>query len=273
MRCPECGHHRVLRQRWIENELHREGPRVVLPVMVRCLVAAMLLMLPWILRAILSDTFMDACGLSFRPSPFWMDVAAGPAVFVTSILLTRPIRAQGADGFGLAESSRVRSWIPVVNVVWLPYSMLMLMALLASPVAANPTTGSPQDRLIGAAGLLAVPAQIMWVLCLFHIGNIADYLRDSFLRRFATIWCWLWGVFVIIILPVLVIGASRSQAPDAWSQTARIVITVSNLGLAWGFVMALLLWWNTTHALTLAHEELEREDRRARREQARYPTP
>ena len=38
-------------------------------------------------------------------------------------------------------------------------------------------------------------------------------------------------------------------------------------------VMALLLWWSTTHALTLAYEELEREDRRARREQERYPSP
>jgi hypothetical protein len=37
--------------------------------------------------------------------------------------------------------------------------------------------------------------------------------------------------------------------------------------------MAVLVWWSTTHALTMAYEELEREDRRARREQERYPSP
>jgi len=273
MRCPECGHRRALRQRWIENELHREGPRVVLPVMMHCLAAAILLVFPWLLRAVLSESFMDACGLSFRPSAFWVDVALGPAAFVASILLTRPIGAQGADGFGLTASSRLRPWISVLNVLWLPYSLLMLMAIFASPAPPNPTAPSPQDEWIVAAGVLVVPAQIAWVLSLFHMGNIADYLRDAFLRRIATTWCWLWGVFVVVALPVVATKASRSQAPDAWSQAMQIVIAMSNLGLAWGFVMASLVWWSTTHALTLAYEELEREDRRARREQERYPTP
>lgn len=273
MRCPECGHRRAFRQRWIENELHREGPRVVLPVMVRCLTAAILLVLPWLLRAILSHTFMDACGLSFSPSPFWMDVAIGPAAFAASILLTRPIGAEGADGFGLAATSRLRPWIPLLNVAWIPHSLLMLMAILASPLPPNPTMMSPQDGWIVAAGVVAVPAQIAWVLCLFHMGNIADYLRDIFLRRMATIWCWLWGAFLLVVLPVSVIGAARSQAPDAWSHAFQGVLVMTDLGLAWGFVMAALLWWSTAHALTLAYEELDREDRRARREQARYPTP
>ncbi|MFZ4721596.1 MAG: rubredoxin-like domain-containing protein [Phycisphaerales bacterium] len=273
MRCPECGHHRALRQRWLENELHREGPRVVMPVMIRCLVVVMLLVFPWILRAILSETFMDACGLSFRPSPHWINVALGPAAFMASILLTRPIGAQGAEGFGLAESSRLRPWIAVFNVPWIPFSLLMLMAIFAPTTAPNPTMRSPQDWWIAFAASLAVPSQIAWVVVLFHMGNIADYLRDALVRRIATIWCWMWGIFVVLALPVMAIRASRSQAPDAWDSLANLVITMSDLGLAWGLVMAALLWWNTTHALTLAHEELEREDRRARREQERYPTP
>jgi hypothetical protein len=273
MRCPECGHRRMLRQRWIENELHREGPRVVLPVMMRCLVASILLAVPWILRVVLSSSFMEACGLSFRPSPAWMEVAMGPAAFIASILLTRPIGAQGAEGFGLAESSKLRPWIPVVNVLWIPYSLLMLTAIFAPTATQNPTMRSPQDQWMGAASFVGVIAQTAWVVLLFHMGNIADYLRDAFLRRIATTWCWIWGVFVFIVLPFSVIKAARSQAPEAWDAVADLAIAVTDLGFGWGFVMAVLVWWSTTHALTMAYEELEREDRRARREQERYPSP
>ena len=196
----------------------------------------------------------------------------GPAAFIASILLTRPIGAQGAEGFGLAESSKLRPWIPVVNVSWIPYSLLMLTAIFAPTATQNPTMRSPQDQWMGAASFVGVIAQTAWVVLLFHMGNIADYLRDAFLRRIATTWCWIWGVFVFIVLPFGAIGAARSKAPDAWDSIANLAIAVTNLGLGWGFVMAVLVWWSTTHALTMAYEEMEREDRRARREQARYPS-
>ena len=142
----------------------------------------------------------------------------GPAAFIASILLTRPIGAQGAEGFGLAESSKLRPWIPVVNVLWIPYSLLMLTAIFAPTATQNPTMRSPQDQWMGAASFVGVIAQTAWVVLLFHMGNIADYLRDAFLRRIATTWCWIWGVFVFIVLPFSVIKAARSQARAAIAQ-------------------------------------------------------
>lgn len=41
--CPECGHVPVRRERWVEGELHLEGPGVVLPIFTRTLMAALIL--------------------------------------------------------------------------------------------------------------------------------------------------------------------------------------------------------------------------------------
>ena len=270
-RCPECGHQRIYRQRWIEGELHRDGPALVLPVFGRCLTAALVLLLPWMVRIGFSASFLEACHIAARPSVLWMDAVAGPCAMVACILLTRPIRTRGADMFGLNESSSLRFWIPILHLTWLVLSMLVVAAIFAVP-GINPQPGQVewQAMLLRAAAVASIPAQAAWILLMRHMASISDYLRDASMRKSTMAWTWIWCIFTLVILPMMAVKAFRGGNPDA---LAALVISFGNVGLGWGLIHSILLWWSTTNALTLAYEEVEREDQRAQRERERYSAP
>lgn len=270
-RCPECGHQRLYRQRWIEGELHRDGPALVMPVFVRCLSAAILLLLPWLVRIGISPSFLEACHVAARPSMLWMDAVTGPCAMVACILLTRPIGTRGAEEFGLTESASLRFWLPVLHLPWLVFSMLVVAAIFAvPPIQPQPAQVEWQSTLLRTAAVVAIPAQAAWILLMRHMASISDYLRDATMRKSTLAWTWIWCLVALVILPVLLVRALRGGDPDA---VAALAIALGNIGLGWGLIQSLLLWWSTTNALTLAHEEVEREDRRAQRERERYPTP
>jgi hypothetical protein len=260
-------------QRWMEGELHREGPALVTPVFLRCLGAALTLALPWIVRACLSESLLNACGIAARPSTLWLDVLLGPSAFITTLLLTRPINTRGADGFGLDRDATLRAWLTVLQLPSLIFSGVMLLAILAPQNPPQPGSAPPQDQLFRIAAIIAIPSQITWTLVMRHIAAIADYLRDGVLRRVVIAWSWLLGIFLLVGLPMLCLKAWRSGQVDAWDGLAEIVILVLHGGMICGLVQSILLWWGTVHALTMAHEEVEREHRRAQREQERYTTP
>ena len=272
-RCPECGHVQAFRERWIEGELHLDGPRAVLPVFGRCLAAAILLTIPWGVKFGMSPALLAQLNIKARPSGLWMEASAGVCVFVASFLFTRPIRAAGASDHGLGSDARLRPFIPLVNLPWLIFSALAVWAIFASNTPATPGTPSDQDMLVRLMAVVAIPAQLTWILVLRHVSAIAEYLRGKGMRRSTATWMWLWGGFMFVMLPALALKAWRSGDTEAWDALGGIVIAMSNVGLGWGMIHAWLLWWGVANALAMAQEHVEREARRAERERDRYRTP
>lgn len=72
--------------------------------------------------------------------------------------------------------------------------------------------------------------------------------------------------FLVRILDFLSFG------PGHRSLLERLLV-LSNLGLVIGVVLAWMLCWLMAHSLTNAHETVDRDRRRAERQQDRYFTP
>lgn len=242
----------------------------MMPVFMRCVFAAAALAFPWLVWICVNDSLLRACGIAARPSPLWVDVAIGPCALIATALLTRPLETRGADAFGLTGDSNLRAWLPLLQLPMLLFSGAVLLAIFVPTSPSRPGAIAPQDSALRFAATIAIPAQIIWVLVMRHMASMAEYLRDGALRYLTTAWGWMLGIFVLVGLPLLALKAWRC---DAWDPLARIVIAVLHGGMFCGLVQSALLWWGTVHALTMAHEEIEREHRRAEREHDRYPSP
>jgi hypothetical protein len=268
----------------MDGELHREGPSAVMPVFLRALFATLLLMAPWTLRLATSDALLASLNVPWRISALWMDALAGPCLAIAIFLLTRPIKTQGADAFGLGIHAPMRKALSLAGLPWLLYSLLMVLAIQAaatSAAALNSPIPVPQatpgttreEMLIRIAAAVAVIAQTAWLLVMRHSGRVGDYLRDSLIHRSATTWGWLWGLFMALYLPYQALKLARNAPGVDASVVAETVLAMSRAGLLWGLAGVVMLWWYTAHALTLAYTELDREDLRAQRERERYRTP
>ena len=266
-RCPECGFLPTRRERWLEGELHLEGPRVVLPVMLRCAAAAVALVLSLLSVGLLDQDFLRSMKLSLRVDPNWSRVAIDVAMVLAAALWSRPVSAHGAEDFGIDPSASGRRWLTWLQLPWLLHAALLLAAIDAT------RQGRPVDATTHQATLATgVLAQACWLLALRHAARLADFLRDGLVRRLVNAWTWVWpGVSLL----VLGFGwtASRYGSGDWPTGTLQRLWMLSNLGLLLGCAIAVMLAWTLGQCLALAHETEAADQRRARREARRYRVP
>lgn len=310
-RCPECGHAVVRRERWVEGELHLEGPDVVLPIFMRTLMAALILTVGFLGGHALNPSLLNWLEIGVQWDPRWAMLPMALAAPLACLLWSRPIDTRDAGLLGLNSGASWRSMLPVWQLVWVAYALCVVVAIANPPqpataqtplAAAAPTSGTagttpmnPPDLWMAIACMLGIAAQLPWILTLRHLGRIAEYLREPLLLRIAKIWTWVWSVGLALSLTVGIgwasgrgagSGSSRqhffhflgdiletlSSAPTGTSVLERVLV-FSNLGLVIGTVLAWMLFWLMAHSLTIAHETMARDQRRVERERDRYFTP
>jgi len=269
-RCPECGHQPRLHERWIEGELHREGPSVVLPVLVRQVAACVALLGPIALGALLNPDTLKALEIPFTMDGRWCQAAAGVGAVIAAFLWTRPLRTRDAHQFALGISNAWRGWLPLMQLCWVPYAALLVVAVLMPPSAAG--SAPADERLMRWAAIVAIVAQVPWILLMRHVANLADYLRDGRVRKSVNAWTWVWVVATVALMVRAPFQARYGNGVDL-DEMLQLMRALSRLGLVWGGLNGLVVLWLCAHSLALAHEEVARDDRRAQREDSRYRVP
>ena len=278
-RCPECGHERVHRERWVEGELHLLGPTVVQPIFTRCLVAALALTVAFLLGLALNPGLLAQLDLRVSWDARWTMIPLALAVPVACLLWTRPIEAPDSTLLQLDASSAWRRWLPVMQLPWLAYAACVVSAIMAIPpnpppgtVVTMPATTGPADNLMTAAHVIGVLSQLPWLLTLRHVGRMGEYLRDMTITRAATTGLWLWSG-MIAMLPIIIAFRGRYMKGATIRDLLQDLLVISNVGLVLGVILAWLLVWAMAHCLTNAHELVARDHRRAQRERDRFHTP
>ena len=277
-RCPECGHGVTRRARWVEGELHLEGPSVVLPVFTRCLAAALVLTVGCVGSLAVSPAWLGWLDIRVAWDPRWAMLPLALAAPVACFLWTRPIEAPDARLLGLDRSSAWRAALPVMQLLWLVHAGAVAWAIVGPPTAIAPA-GSPPPHpsmadtpwmiVANATGILA---QLPWLLALRHAGRIGEYLRDATMLRVATVALWLWWVMVVGA-PLIHLFRDRYMPGATLPLMLRDMFVVSRIALVLGTMLAWVLVWLMAHCLTAAHETMARDQRRADRERDRYFTP
>ena len=266
-RCPECGFLPTRRERWLEGELHLEGPRVVMPVMLRCVVAAVTLVVALASVGLLDESFLKSMKLSLKIDPNWTRVAIDLAMVLVAFLWSRPVSAQGAEDHGIDQTARGRRWLPWLQLPWLLHVALLLAAI------ESVKQGKPVDALTHQLTLaVGVLAQGCWVLALRHAARLTDFLRDGLVRKMVNAWTWAWPGVSLLILG-FGWSASRYGSGEWPTGTLQRLWVFSNLGVLLGCVVAVMLAWTLGQCLALAHETEAAEQRKARREATRYHVP
>lgn len=276
-RCPECGHQPRMRESWREGELHLEGPPVVLPVFVRSLVACVVMCVGVLMVVLLDRGFLEAVGVRVSIDARWMVVPMALLAPIVGWLWTRPIQGDDAHWFDLHAASRWRAWLPLPLMIWwvivvLRVSDIQASAARAAAAASAGTKPVPDDALLVTCLVLGILGQIPWILLLRHVGRLGEYLRDTALPRMATIWSWVW-LGVMLAAPLGSGFAQRYTGSGSLLGSLQVLFAFSCLGFAVGAMMACRLFWTLANCLTLAHETVARDARRAERERERYATP
>lgn len=269
-RCPECGHQPRMHERWIDGELHREGPGVVLPVMVRQIAACVALLGPIVLGLVLNPGTLKALEIPWSVDERWCQAAAGLGAVIAAFLWTRVLRTRDAHQFGLDVSNAWRPALVVMQLPWLLYAALLVLAILAPTPTA--TGASPAEKLMRWAAIVATLAQVPWILVMRHEANLADYLRDARIRRSVITWTWVWIAGLVLLAARIPFQARYGNGVDL-EEMLRLMLALSRVGLLWGAVNGLVVAWLCTQSLALAHEEVARDERRAEREENRYRVP
>lgn len=272
-RCPECGHQSRIREHWREGELHLEGPPVVTQVFVRSLIACVMLCVGVLMFLLLDADILDAVGIRAGIDPRWIVVPMALLAPPVGWLLTRPMPSRDAHLFELHASSPWRSWVAVPLVIWWIFAVLRVVdiqtsASRAAAAAASGTKLVPDDTLLVMCSLLGILGQIPWILVLRHVGRVGTYLRDPALQGIASAWTWVW-VAVLVLSPVGGGFVLQYTGSGSGAGVVQSLFGFSCLGFAVGAVMACRLFWTLANCLTLAHEAVEREARRAERERRR----
>mgnify|MGYP003337129880 FL=1 len=266
-RCPECGFLPTRRERWLEGELHLEGPRVVMPVMLRCVAAAGALVLALLSVGALDQDFLSSMKVPLKIDATWARVAIDLALVLVAILWSRPVSAQGARDFGIDRTCVARRRLPWLQLPWLLHAALLLAAIDAS------RKGKPVEAMTHQVTLVTgVLAQGCWLLSLRHAARLADFLRDALVRRLVNAWTWIWPGVSLLML-AFGWSASRYGSGDWPTGTLHRLWLFSNAGLLLGCVIAVMLAWTLGQCLALAHENEAAEQRKARREATRYHVP
>ncbi len=310
-RCAECGHAVVRRERWVEGELHLEGPEVVRPIFTRTLTAALLLTAGFLAGHVLHPSMLAWLEIRVQWDHRWTMLPIAAAAPLACLLWTRAIDTRDSDSLGLNSGASWRSMLPVWQLTWVAYASCVVVAimnppppaapaLLTPPTSPLPTTRasqptSPPDVWMAIACMLGIAAQVPWILALRHVGRIAEYLREPLLLRIAKVWTWVWSIAVVLLLILGISGVSAgsglhgttrgmfgrlvgsileaiASGPAGTSRLERLLV-FSNLGLVLGAVLAWMLFWLMAHSLASAHETVARDQRRAERERDRYFTP
>ncbi len=266
-RCPECGALPVRRAAWVESELHLEGPRVVLPVMLRCLTAAILMVGGLLVTGVLGPDFLQAMKVPLKVDQRWTRITLDLCMVLTTVLWSRPMPVAAARDFGLDRASRARHWLVPLQLPWLVHVALLLTAIDAT------RQGKPVDAMtVRVTLVVGVLAQASWLLSMRHAARIADYLKDGLVRRMVSVWTWVWPIVSLLVLGAGWVG-SRYGTADWPDGTLSRLWTFSNLGVLLGCGVSVMLAWTMAQCLTMAHETMASEQRRARREAERYHTP
>lgn len=278
-RCPECGHESLRRERWVEGELHLEGPRVVQPIFTRCLLAALTLLTAFLLGLALSPGLLAHLDVRVNWDARWSMIPMALAAPVACLLWTRPITSPDSELLHLDASSMWRASLPVMQLPWLVYAACVVGAIMTTPakpspaaILTTPTTPNRGELLITAAHVIGVLAQLPWLLALRHVGRIGEHLRDMTMTRIATTGLWLWSA-MMALLPIIMLFRAGYMKGTTFEDLLRPLLSISNLGLLLGLVLAWMLVWAMAHCLTNAHETVARDERRAERERDRYHTP
>lgn len=276
-RCPECGHQSRILESWREGELHLEGPGAVMPVFVCSLVACVLMCVGMLMFVLLNENMLDVLGLHASVDVRWIVVPIGFLAPIVGWLWTRPVRGRDAHHFDLHDASRWRAWLPVSLLIWWGFVVLRVtdIEVSAARAAAAAAAGAklvPDETLLVVCALLGIVGQIPWILLLRHVGRMGAYLRDAALTRAATIWSWVW-LGMVLLAPLGGGFLQRYTGSGSFAGSIEKLFAFSCLGFAVGTVMACRLVWSLANCLTLAHEAVARDARRAERERDRYATP
>ncbi|MGA1265587.1 MAG: hypothetical protein ACO32J_00225 [Phycisphaerales bacterium] len=274
IRCPECGHMPRVREPWRESELHLEGPGMVLPVLVRHLTAALLLTMAMLCSLLMGGSMNRFLGITLTMDPQWAALPVPVVLPVVAWLWSRPLTMPGTDWLHLDAGSRWRAALPFMQLGCWAMVPLMIMAILGNQVVASqPATQAPQGEAWRIAAMrVGIVAQIPWILALRHEGRTATFLRDEVPARMALVWGWCWMV-ALLLQPVTLAWRWRFMQLPGFTQTIESLFHVTVLGYLVGVVMAWLMVWRLAASLTLAHETMDRDARRAERERNRYRIP
>lgn len=274
VRCPECGHVPKVREPWRESELHLEGPGVVLPIFARHLTAAILLTAAFLVSLVLSGSLNRFLGVNLSVDPQWASLSIPMVVPVVTWLWTRPVNMSGTDWLHLDAGSRWRASLPFMQLGCWVFAMLMTLGIVKNQVVASqPLTQAPQGegwRI--AAMLVGMVAQIPWILAMRHVGRTATFLRDEVPARLAFVWGWCWAG-ALLLQPVTLAWRWRYMQLTGFTRPIESLFHVTALGYLLGLAMAWIMVWRLASSLTLAHETMERDARRAERERNRYRIP
>lgn len=289
LRCPECGHAVVRRDRWVEGELHLEGPAVVQPIFMRTLMAALIMTAGFLVGHALNPSLLNWLEIRVQWDPRWSMIPIALAAPLACLLWSRPIDARDSGSFELDSASSWRSGLPMLQLVWLVYALCLVVAIMNTPTSQTARSPTPPDEWMAFTCKLGLAAQLPWILALRHVGRIAEYLREPLLLRTAKLWTWVWAAAVTVGAMLSLVrdrssaGASTgrlggnipttiSSHPSGTSDLERM-LTFSNLGLVIGMLLAWMLVWLMAHSLTNAHDTMARDRRREERERDRYITP
>jgi len=272
-RCPECGHQSRAREHWREGELHLEGPPVVTQVFMQALIACVMLCVGVLMFLLLDADVLDVIGIRTSIDARWAVVPMALLAPPVGWLLTRPLPSRDAHLFDLHASSPWRTWLAAPLVVWWLIALLRVVDIQASAAraaaaAASGTKLVPDDTLLVLCSVLGILGQIPWILVLRHVGRVGAYLRDPALRTIASVWTWVW-VAVLVLSPF---ASGFVQHYTGNGSAAGVVLSLfgfSCLGFVVGAAMSCRLFWTLANCLTLAHEAVERENRRTERERRR----
>lgn len=266
-RCPECGALPVHRARWIEGELHLEGPGAVLPVMARCVGAATVLVLSVAASLVLDAGTLASLRIPLKVDPAWTRLGVDLSMVIAAFLWSRPIRSPGTPDFGLDADARGRRWLMPLQLPWLLHAALLLAEIEATSQGRAVDVNTARLTL-----MVGIAAQLSWLLAMRHAAKVADFLREGFLRRAVTIWTWTWPLISLAML-LLDLSASRYGSIRWPDSTLSSLWRFSNLGVLIGVVNAVVLAWGTVQCLTMAYERQAADQRREQREAERYRTP
>lgn len=269
-RCPECGHQPRMHERWIEGELHREGPSVVLPVLMQQVAACIALLGPILLGFLLNPETLKALEIPFTIDGRWCQAATGIGAIVAAFLWARPLRTRDAHQFGLGVDSAWRFWLPLLQLPWLLYAALLVLAMLVPQGAAQ--TPPNDTALMRWVAIVATVAQFPWILVMRNMAGLADYLRDGRVRKSVNLWTWVWIGGLVLLVARMPLQARYGNGVDL-DATLRSSLALSRVGLLWAGLNGLIVLWLCAHALAMAHEEVARDERRAEREDSRYRVP